>query len=264
MLYEEEFSAEAIERFLPSACPFRITVVDESESTNSAVKALAEGGEPEGYVLIADLQTHGKGRLGRSFYSPAGTGLYLSVLLRPDLPALRAVGVTTVAAVAASRAVKRVFDADVGIKWVNDLYLDGCKVCGILTESSVDFETGRLQYAVCGIGFNVFPPPGGFPPEMEAIAGVLSDSFDRTARARLAAAFLSEFYSALQEDKVSVMEEYRHRSILMGRSVVSLGNAFPGTATVLGVDDDGGLIVRLSDGTEKTLSSGEVSVRLYE
>lgn len=261
---EEEFSASSIAQELPSFCSFRITVTDTCESTNSDVKALGEQGEAEGYVLIARQQTRGRGRLGRSFYSPPGTGLYLSVLLRPSLPVSQGVRVTTVAAVAACRAVKTVFGKDAGIKWVNDIYLNGRKVCGILTEAVTEPGIDRLKYVVCGVGFNVFSPPGGFPEELSSIAGALSDSFDKTARSRLAAEFLAELSRGWQEEYASVLEEYRRRSILMGKTVVSVGDAFPGTGVVIGIDDGGGLQIRLGDGTEKTLFSGEVSVRLYE
>lgn len=260
----EIFTAQFISGFLSADCPCRITVAEECPSTNAAVKALAEEGEGEGYVLIADRQTQGRGRLGRTFFSPSGTGLYLSVLLRPPMSASEGGRITTVAAVAAARAVKTVFDLDVEIKWVNDLYRNGRKVCGILTESSVNFETGRLDYAVCGVGFNVFPPAGGFPSELQTIAGAVCDGWSPTGRGRLAAGFLNEFYAGLREDYPSVLEEYRRRSCLIGQRVVSPAKAFPGAATVLGIDDDGGLMVRLADGGVRTLSSGEVSVRLYE
>lgn len=255
-------SAQAVQGRL--TCPYRVTVTDETASTNADVKALAETGEEAGYVLIANRQTRGRGRMGKTFHSPEGTGLYLSLLLRPRCPASEAVFITIVAAVAAARAIKEVFSLDAGIKWVNDLYVQGRKVCGILTESSVDFSAGQLEYAVCGIGFNVFLPPGGFPEELKEIAGVLSDSYDKTARCRLAAAFLNEFYRSMGEDRSSVLAEYRRRSILIGKTVISPAGAFEGSAEVLGIDDSAGLVVRLSDGTEKVLSSGEVSVRIHE
>ncbi len=259
---KDRLSAEAVQDRL--TCPYRVTVVDETPSTNTDVKALAEAGEEAGFVLIADRQTQGRGRLGRSFHSPGGTGLYLSLLLRPDCPAPEAVFITTVAAVAAARAVKKVFGLDVGIKWVNDLYLKGKKVCGILTESSVDFTSGRLEYAVCGIGFNVFSPPEGFPEELKTVAGALTGSFDETARSRLAAAFLNEFYQASEADRETVMAEYRRRSMLIGKTVTSPTGGFDGVGQVLGIDDSAGLILRLSDGSVRVLSSGEVSVRLHE
>lgn len=259
---KDGLSAAAVQSRL--TCPYRVAVVDETLSTNADVKALADAGEPEGYVLIADRQLRGRGRLDRSFHSPKGTGLYLSLLLRPRCPAAEGVFLTTVAAVAAARAVRSALGPDVGIKWVNDLYYKERKVCGILTESYTDLTSGRLEYAVCGIGFNVFPPPEGFPKELSGIAGALLDTYDEGARVRLAAAFLNEFYRAMTEDRTVILEEYRNRSILLGKTVFSPTGTFDGVAQVLGIDDTAGLIVRLSDGTKKILSGGEVSVRIYE
>ncbi len=253
-------SAGAVQEHL--TCPYRVALVDEIPSTNDAVKALAEAGEAEGYVLIADRQTQGRGRMGRSFYSPEGTGLYLSLLLRPRCAPSQGVFLTVVAAVAAARGVQSVLDRDVGIKWVNDLYFQDRKVCGILTESSVDPITGRLEYAVCGVGFNVFSPSRGFPEELASIAGGLCDTFDETLRPRLAAAFLNEFDRGWKADRASILEEYRRRSILTGKTVISPTGAFNGRALVLGIDDSAGLILRLDDGKELILSAGEVSVRM--
>jgi len=246
------------------SCPCRVAVKDSSESTNTEVKALAEAGEGAGFVLIADRQTQGRGRMGRSFHSPGGTGLYLSLLLRPEGPARDHVFLTVRAAVAACRAVEETFGVSPGIKWVNDLILQGRKVCGILVESSMNFETDTLDYAVLGIGFNITPPAEGFPAELEGIAGALCPEDDGTKRVALAAAFLNAFYGVLAEDRRNVLSEYRRRSILIGKTVTSPTGAFEGTATVLNIDDFAGLILRLADGTGKVLTAGEVSVRLYE
>ncbi|MBO5214329.1 MAG: biotin--[acetyl-CoA-carboxylase] ligase [Clostridia bacterium] len=258
---KDRLSAEGVRRLLTA--PYRVFAVDETGSTNADVKRLAEQGEAEGYVLIADRQSQGRGRLNRSFHSPRGTGLYLSVLLRPVGSAADAVFLTVAAAVAAARGIQSAFGIDVGIKWVNDLYYKERKVCGILTEASVNFDSDTLDYAVCGIGFNVFSPPEGFPTELTGIAGSLLDSYDDEARLRLAAAFLNEFYRIQTEDRAAVLDEYRRRSVLIGKTVTSPTGAFEGTAEVLGIDDSAGLVVRLSDGTQRVLSCGEVSVRIY-
>ena len=259
---KDRLSVEGVQRWLTA--PYRVTVVAETGSTNADVKALAESGEPAGYVLISDRQTQGRGRLNRTFHSPQSTGLYLSILLRPTCSVQESVFLTTAAAVAAARGIKSAFGIDVGIKWVNDLYYKERKVCGILTESSVNFDSEKLEYAVCGIGFNVFSPLDGFPEELTGIAGSLLDSYDNEARSRLAAAFLNEFYRIQIEDRATVLDEYRRRSILIGKTVTSPTGVFDGTAEVLGIDDSAGLMVRLSDGSCMTLSAGEVSVRLYE
>lgn len=259
---EDGLTAKAVQSLL--TCPYRVMMTDETGSTNADVKALAEAGEPAGTVLIADRQTKGRGRLHRSFHSPKGTGLYLSVLLRPRCPAAEGVFLTTVAAVAAARAIQSALGRNVGIKWVNDLYYNERKVCGILAESYTDPNSGILEYAVCGIGFNVFTPPEGFPKDLSGIAGSLLDFYDHEARPRLAAAFLNEFYRAMTEDRAEVLKEYRSRSILIGKCITSPTGAFDGTALVLGIDDHAGLIVRLPDGRKTVLSGGEVSVRIHE
>lgn len=255
-------SAAAVQNLL--TCPYRISFVDETSSTNTDLKILAQQGEAEGFVLIADRQTDGRGRMGRAFHSPQGTGLYLSVLLRPQGAADEAVRMTVVAAVAAARAVRSVFDIETGIKWVNDLYYKERKVCGILTESSLNLTDGTLDYAVCGVGFNVFPPQEGFPENLQSVAGALCDTYDEAARSRLAAAFLNEFYRGRTEAWSSILAEYRRRCVLTGKSVTSPTGAFAGVGEVLGIDDSAGLVVRLSDGSIRVLQSGEVSVRIYE
>lgn len=245
-------------------CPCRVRVVAETQSTNTDVKTLADGGEEEGFALIARRQSGGRGRMGRSFYSPGDTGLYLSLLLRPKSSPEEAVFLTVAAAVAAARAVKGVLDREVAIKWVNDLYLDGKKVCGILTEAAADPSASRLSYAVCGIGFNLFPPKGGFPQEISSVAGALCEGNDPLVFPRLAAAFLNEFYEVNRLPRTRVLEEYRARSFLTGKRVTSPTGAFEGWATVTGIDDSAGLMLRFDDGRETVLSWGEVSVRWEE
>ena len=129
-----------------------IDVQDSVTSTNTLLKQIAEHGGAEGMVLIAHQQTQGKGRLGRAFFSPKGTGLYLSVLLRPRFSAEEALSITTAAAVAVAQAIDAVTGEYPQIKWVNDVYLRGRKVCGILTEAAVDFESSGLHYAILEIG----------------------------------------------------------------------------------------------------------------
>ena len=235
-----------------------------SPSTNTELKALAEQGAAEGTVLIAHRQTAGRGRLGRSFFSPPNTGLYLSVLLRPDGSPQESTRITTVAAVAAAKAAEQVCGTKVQIKWVNDLYRAGKKVCGILTEGQPIPNENRLAYAVCGVGFNLCPPKEGFPPEIAPIAGSLTDTFDPTLRMPLALAFLEEFRKDLALPFSEILEEYRSRSLLTGKTVFSPTDSFSGDATVLGIDEEGGLRIALSDGTEQILRGGEVSVRIRE
>ena len=153
-----------------AARALQVEVVDRLPGTNAALRARAENGAPEGLVLIAQAQSAGRGRGGHSFFSPQG-GLYLSILLRPEIGLRQAVRLTAMAAVAACRAAEKVSGAELRIKWVNDLWRDGRKVCGILTEAALDMESGMLDYAVLGLGFNITAPPDGWPAELQDVAG---------------------------------------------------------------------------------------------
>ena len=143
---------------------------DSVTSTNTELIEMAKNGAKEGTVLIASEQTAGKGRTGKSFYSPEGSGVYLSILLRPDFKPEDALFLTTIAAVATAKAIESVSDKEAKIKWVNDVYLDNKKVCGILTESALSSDMEKLDYAVVGIGINLCPPEGGFPDDIKNIA----------------------------------------------------------------------------------------------
>lgn len=237
-----------------------IIAVDEIDSTNTALKKMAEAGAAEGTIVTARLQTGGKGRLGRTFLSPKGSGLYFSLLLRPDLPFSACRTLTTTAAVAVSRAVERLVPgAKCRIKWVNDVFLHGKKVCGILTEAAIGAETGKLDYAVLGIGINVTEPEGGFPEDLRSVAGAISE--DGVDFSTLLGAVVAEFFTFYGKNGAACLAEYRARQMLTGTPVTVFGNGEPYPATVLGVSDDFGLLVEREDGTKEKLSSGEVSVR---
>ena len=179
-----------------SAADAEITIKDTVTSTNTLLRSAAENGAPDKTVLIANEQTEGRGRRGKSFYSPADSGIYMSILLRPDFGADKAFILTAGAAVAAVRAVKKVCGIDAGIKWVNDIMLDGKKICGILTEAVTDFESGSLQYAVMGLGINISRPKDGFPSEISDIASSLysDEAADSELKCSLAAEILNSFF----------------------------------------------------------------------
>lgn len=258
-------SADTIRRALdPSVEPF-VTIESYRTigSTNTLLKERAAAGAQEGLVAVAAEQTAGRGRRGRSFYSPGGTGLYISVLLRPRIPADSAVRITTMAAVAMSDAVESLSGKSAAIKWVNDILLEGNKVCGILTEASLNMETGALDYAVLGAGVNVYPPEHGFPAELRGIAGSVFSSRQDGARSRLAGAFLSRFFALYHaEDPSAYIEEYRRRCAAIGRRVRVLLPDGERGALCTGVDDRCRLCVTYDDGTTAALSSGEISIRL--
>lgn len=233
------------------------------DSTNVLLREQAKEGAPDGTVIIAGEQTAGKGRLGRSFYSPSGTGVYLSLLLRQEEPDADLTGrITTMAAVAASEAIEKVSGKKAGIKWVNDIYMEGKKVCGILAEGSFSQARGILDSVILGIGFNVFLPGKGFPEELSEKAGAILDSYRDQAREQLAAEFLNRFfyYYHLQDHK-SYVEKYRERCFVTGQKIDVVTPAGRRRALALSLDENCHLKVRYEDGKEEDLSSGEISIR---
>lgn len=257
----DPFCAEAVGSY-----PAPIYLYDSLESSNLTAKQLALTGAPHGTLVLTSHQQAGRGRMGRVFESPAGKGVYLSLLLRPDLSAADAQTVTIGAAVAVARAVKALCGLELSIKWVNDLYYQGKKVCGILTEAALDLESGMLDYAVLGLGFNVIAPAEGWPDDLRDVAGALYDGTPAPgARAMLAAAFLNEFWSLYRAGPRSgCLDEYRSRQALVGRQVlVTPRQGEPRQAAALGINDEWKLIVRFTGESRPTaLNSGEVSVRL--
>lgn len=255
-------SAPGVQRRL-SAPGVRVRVYGEVDSTNALARQAAEAGEAEGLVLIAASQTAGRGRRGRSFFSPPGGGLYMSALLRPRLPAQDAALMTTLAAVAVAEAVEAACGRAAGIKWVNDVYLDGKKVAGILTEAALGCEAGVLDYAVVGVGVNLAPPPGGFPPALAGIAGALfAAPPPGDAMARFAADVWDRFFAGYRRlPDTGFLDGYRRRSFLLGQQIEVLGPSGARPARALAIDERAGLVVEYPSGARETLSSGEVSVR---
>lgn len=257
-------SAAGIQKYLsPRAQAVALSAFPTVTSTNTLLKEQAAAGAPEFTVIAASQQTAGKGRRGRSFFSPSGTGAYISILLRPKLPAERATLITTAAAAAMAESIESVSELHPMIKWVNDLFLDGKKVCGILTEASMDMESGSMEYAILGAGVNVYAPEGGFPPEISDLAGCLFPARRSDMLNRLTAAFLNHFldyYDTLDEG--AFLTSYRSRSLALGRRVQVLRPDGSVPAQVLSIDDQCRLLVRYDDGTEGLLSSGEISIRL--
>ena len=256
--------ADSVMRYLK--LPLDVQAVDCVPSTNDVLKAAAENGAKEGMVIIAKEQSKGKGRLGRSFFSP-NSGIYMSILLRPKISASESLMITTCAAVAVCEAIEKVCGKNCGIKWVNDIFLNGLKVCGILTEASVDFETSGLQYAVLGIGINIAHPEKDFPSELHGIAGALYDELPKgeNIRSRLCAELLNSFFGYYKSlPQREFMEQYKRRSIIVGKKIFVIQNGGKTPATALGIDDDARLLVRYDDGKTALISTGEVSVRLQK
>ncbi len=258
-------SNQGIQKYLAPQCAcLDLVVVPEVSCTNLWVREKAHQGALEGCAIIANHQLQGRGRLGRSFFSPPETGIYLSLLLRPQqYSAQQAVRITTMAAVAVCEAIEAVSGQPAQIKWINDIYVGGKKVCGILTEASFGLENGLVEYAVLGVGINVYPPRQGFPKELESIAGAVFQSPQDDGKNRLAAEFLNRFMDGYTHlEQADYVEKYRARSLVLGREVSVLTGGQAKQATALEIDDACRLRVRYLDGQEESLSSGEVSLKL--
>lgn len=242
---------------------FKIDIRECVGSTNDEVRALAVKGEGEGYVLISRTQTQGKGRMGRSFFSPDGTGIYMSLLLRPACKPQDAVLVTTAAAVCVCRALEKIGADNPQIKWVNDIFLNGKKVCGILTEAGFGSGGDVLDYAVLGVGLNMYAPKEGFPPDLQSVAGAVFSEEEEYCCNRFVAEFLDAFYyfyGALSERKH--ISEYRERCLVLGKEINVIAGDFSTPAKAIDIDKNCNLVAELDNGEKIVLGTGEISVRM--
>ena len=238
-----------------------IIILEETDSTNTYASSLALKGVRENTVVIAESQSGGRGRFNRRFHSPKGNGLYMSILFNPRIEMANAPLITSFTAVAVSKAIEKLCGKEVNIKWVNDIYMNGKKICGILTEAGFNFEYGTLDYAVVGIGINV--NGDDFPDDIKLIASsVEKECGVSISRNELCAEILNniiEIEDALKTKKY--LDIYRKKSNVIGKKVkVSIGNErFDAYAE--SIDDNAALVVRTEDGA-RTLNSGEVSIKL--
>lgn len=257
-------SAESITPYLRgNAKSFQLEVRQTVTSTNIVAKELAAKGAKEGTVIIAREQTEGRGRMGRSFYSPMASGVYFTLILRPTLNLEDSLLITTAAAVAVVKAIEEVAGIKAGIKWVNDVFVDGKKVCGILTEASLNFESGGLEYAVVGIGINI--EIKHLPKELTPIVGSVftEKPSDKPVTSMLVAEvlnYMAECMNSLTDKKY--LEEYRSHSFLIGQEILVLKSGAAIPAKALDIDEKARLVVEYEDGSREALSSGEVSVRI--
>lgn len=259
-------SESGVRRYLTGAAQsLDLHVYDAVSSTNIVLRELAGKGAPEGTVVIASRQTGGRGRRGRNFFSPEGTGVYVSLLLKPRIAPDDATLITTTAAVAVCGAVEALSDRKAEIKWVNDVFVDGKKICGILTEGSFGMESGQFEYAVLGTGINVYTPEGGFPEEIRAVAGSVFSAPVPDAKNRMIAEYLNHFIPLYRDlGGQETIAEYRRRSFVIGKSVTVLSGERSTPARAIDVDGQCRLVVEYADGTRATLSSGEISIRLAQ
>ena len=257
-------SIQGVEKYLNSEHSYiELEILPDIGSTNDYLREKAAQGKGEGYAVVAGAQTRGKGRTGRSFYSPADTGIYLSLLLRPkDCGPAQAVKFTTMAAVAACEAIEKVSHRSPQIKWVNDIYIDGKKVSGILTEASVSLENGSLEYVLLGIGINVYPPEKGFPQELRETAGSVFQERKSDGKNQLAAGFLNRLMDIYtKEETGEYAEEYRKRSMVLGKRIQILTPEGEKGARALEIDKDCRLLVEYEDGNRELLRAGEIRIR---
>ena len=237
----------------------QIEVVDRLPGTNAALRSRADAGAREGLVLIAQAQSAGRGRGGHSFYSPPG-GLYMSILLRPEIGARQAVGLTAMAAVAAARAAERLCGVPITIKWVNDLWKTGKKVCGILTEAGTDLESGQLDWLVVGIGLNLTSTAADWPEELARKAGSLYPGGPApVSRAALAGAIARELLALCPA--FDCLDEYRARCFVPGHWVTVCAETETYAAKALAIDEEGRLVVQRENGRPQALRCGEVTTR---
>jgi BirA family biotin operon repressor/biotin-[acetyl-CoA-carboxylase] ligase len=259
----DRLSKAGIGAFLKYIDPDNIYVYDETDSTNTRARELAQAGAVHGTAVFADCQTSGRGRLGRAFVSPSGSGIYMSLILRPKEDIAQAMLITTAAAAATCHAIRDVTGADAGIKWVNDIYIGQKKICGILTEAVTDFETGNLEYVIVGTGVNFKASPEEYPADvLERITWIYESEKPQVTRNRLAAAIMDETLRLCENlDDKSFLDYYRSHAIMLDKDVICIRGNESWNAHTVDIDESGGLIVRMSDGTLCTLSSGEISVR---
>jgi BirA family biotin operon repressor/biotin-[acetyl-CoA-carboxylase] ligase len=251
-LKNDILSAEGAGPYL--AGDWKICVMENVDSTNDEVRRRAQAGASDKTVIAAERQTGGRGRRGKSFYSPRGTGLYMSVLLRPKMNLKDATLVTCRVAVAVARAIEKFTDENVQIKWVNDIHINGKKVCGILSEAASDLESGAVEFIVVGIGVNV--STRDFPEELKDIATCVPGGVNRN---ELLAEILNRLDETLAGD---IMDEYKKRSCVVGRMIEIIHTDGRETAAAVDIDGEGRLVVRDAQGKLKKLHSGEISVRI--
>ena len=240
--------------------PAPIHLYETLDSSNQTAKQLALAGAPHGTLVLAGQQSAGRGRMGRRFESPAEKGVYLSLVLRVPVPASEALGVTIGASVAVARAVRALCGLELSIKWVNDLYYQGKKVCGILTEAGSSVESGFLDWLVVGIGLNLTTAPEDWPDELARTAGSLFPGGPApVSRAALAGAIARELLALCPA--FDCLDEYRARCFVPGHWVTVCTAAETYAARALAIDDRGALLVEREGGRQVALQHGEVSIR---
>ncbi len=245
------------QEFLKNALPDPVFVLPTIDSTNTEARRRAFAGQALPFFLLTDHQTDGRGRMGRSFFSPKGTGIYLSYAFEPVEGGADALWLTTAAAVAVRRAVEAVTGIVCDIKWVNDLYVGDHKVCGILAESC--FVQGR-QTVILGVGINLYTEI--FPEELSGVAGALMPK-EPNLHTPLAAEVCRRLRELNEQpDRAAIMDDYRAHSMVLGRSIVYTEHGVTYEGIADSVDERGRLTVLRTDGVQSILAAGEITLRI--
>lgn len=241
---------------------FNFIGFEEIDSTNNYIKNNWKN-IPDLTVVTAEKQTAGRGRTGKSFCSPKGTGAYFSLLLKNNISAEISKRLTVIAAVAVLDELKTVTQRDVKIKWVNDIYIDGKKVCGILTEGSVNPEKNIWNYAVIGIGINLVEPQNGFSSEIaDTVTTVFESECSETQKQKLINGIVCRIYKMLIGQDADYIDRYRKSSYLDGRKINIIRENSSKPATALYIDENCNLVVKKDgNGETETLFSGDVSIK---
>jgi len=254
-----------IQNRIPAECPWRDTLYwyDSIDSTNLKARELAAAGAPQGTTVIAGQQTAGRGRMGRSFSSPEGMGVYLSLILRPACKPEQLMHLTCAVAVAVCHALERTAGIRPGIKWINDLVLEKRKLGGILTELSISPTTGLVDYAIVGIGINCLQETEDFPQELQSIATSLRLATGKAIPPESVAAAMVEKLAdmALFTQKAQIMDRYKANCITLGQDIQLLRADTIRYGKAVDLDENGSLIVEFPAGNREIISSGEASIR---
>lgn len=260
-------TAEGIDYHLAPGTPvMTIQIVDELESTNQTLKKMAIDGVPSNTLLIVNKQTKTRGRFGREYFAvDSGQGIYFSLLLHANQQFSEVAQYTLITAVAMARTIETFQKRPATIKWVNDVFIEGQKVAGILSEAMTDVETQTIGSVIIGVGTNFTITEDDFPEELRQKAtSVFPDGQATTSRNQFVATFLNEFYQLLvDQPQHPTIEEYRSRSLVIGKEVTFTYNRKPYKGIATTINDQGELVVTLDTGDVLSLSSGEISLSSY-
>lgn len=262
---EDLISANIINQNLEGfVSPKRIKYLETVDSTNTYAKKLLLEEHEVSDIIIANTQTSGRGRLGRSFFSPKDSGIYCTFILEPFLKLENSILITVAASVAVSKAIEKITGIETSIKWINDIYVNAKKVCGILTEAVTNFETGMIDKIILGIGINFNASDEGFPDDIVNKAGALyNGNTNNITRNMLISQLIIEVDKCISniEDE-NIIEYYKSKSMVIGKfiNVLNMGEETSIKGKAVDIDKNGFLIIETENGLI-TLNSGEISIR---